>query len=338
MDRDAIFQLARLYGSPSHESSGNVMMRCPLGPRHKSGVDNNPSFSVKIAADEPSVSRCFACGFAGPVRRAFEEAHELTGLFAEALAHIQETDKGGLEGALAGLRRCRSVHVFETGAGGPTQTVDGIERYVARAMRYVPHYLIARGILAADVQKWRLGFDIETMRAVFPIWDEHGVLVGTDRRTVVEETATNPKYHAWPPGFRKKEYFYGENFIDATRERVYLVEGPMDTIFAARLLPNVLGLLGAHTGIGVARLAKLRRWAKRITFIFDGDEPGHNAVEGYIDEWGKDHPGLRDSLRREFVCDVVTLPPREDPASLIVKNQAAFMEAVSRTRYLGFVA
>lgn len=336
MDRTAIDQLAQLYGSPSKLSGENVMMRCPFAPsRHKNGTDNNPSFSVKVSADEPSVSRCFSCGWAGPVRLAFEEANELAGgLLALTLEHIAQTDRGGLEGALASLRRQRAESAMPSVAGS-TSTAE-IERYIARCMRLVPKYLIERGVLRADVEKWKLGFCEETMRAIFPIWDERAVLVGCDRRTILPAEPGVPKYHAWPTGFHKKHYFYGEHLIDVTREHVYLVEGPMDTVFAARMLPNVLGLLGAHTGIGPERLAKLLRWARRITFIFDGDQPGEEAVEGWVDEWDDYHPGLRARLREHFVCDVATLPPGDDPASLIVRDPAAFMHAVAHSRYIGF--
>jgi hypothetical protein len=332
MDKAAIHALAALYSSPTNDTPENVMMRCPFAPvRHKNGTDNHPSFSVKIAPDEPSVSRCFSCGWAGPVRLAFEEAHELTSLYAVCVEHIEATDRGGLEGALAGLRRTRAESGMPSMMGVTTATT--IERYVASCMRFVPHYLIQRGVVRADVEKWRLGFDHETMRAIFPIWDERGALVGCDRRAISDDV--HPKYHAWPTGFKKKHYFYGEHLIDPTRERVYLVEGPMDTVFAGRLLPNVLGMLGAHTGVGPERLAKLLRWAKRVTFVFDGDEPGEEAVEGYIDDWDEEHPGLRQKLRQHFVCDVAELPHGEDPASLIVANPGAFLAAVTITKYLG---
>lgn len=329
MDRAAIHTLAALYGSPATDTPGNVTVRCPLAPRtHRSGHDRNPSFSIKVSADAASVARCFACGWAGPVRRAFSEADELLGgALAAALEHIDATDLGGLEAALASLRACRQADPGEE--RGPDVAPSDIERYVAQCSRMVPRYLVERGVVRADVERWRLGLDAELMRAVFPVWDESGRIVGCDRRTILPDGY--PKYHAWPPGFRKGEVFYGEHRLDRTLERVYLVEGPMDVVFASRVLPNVLGMLGAHTGIGPTRMAKLRKWARRITFVFDGDAAGSEAVVGRIDDWGRHHPGLRDHLRAAFSVDVAELPDGADPASLAPE---ALLDAVRDARYL----
>jgi DNA primase len=170
-----------------------------------------------------------------------------------------------------------------------------------------------RGVVRADVEKWRIGYDAEMRRATFPVWDIDRNLVGVSRRTVC---GVEPKFYD-TPGPWKQEVFYGEHLLDATRETAHLVEGVLGTVFASRVLPNTLGLLGAHTGLGERRLAKLRRWCRVVVLVLDADEAGDLAVYG-----DETRPGLRTLLRPYFVVKVARLPrmhagrPVKDPADI----------------------
>jgi DNA primase len=76
-------------------------------------------------------------------------------------------------------------------------------------------------------------------------------------------------------------------------------------VFASRYLPNVVALLGAHTGIGQTRLSKLLRWCRSVVLLLDGDEAGQEAAE-YLSE----------VLRPYLTVMTATLPEGSDPASL----------------------
>ena len=125
--------------------------------------------------------------------------------------------------------------------------------------------------------------------------------------------------------------FYGENFVDPTREHVYLVEGILDAVFASRVLPNAIALMGANTGIGDERLRKLRRWCRSLTIVLDSDKAGDEAWAGRLDHRGKHQPGLRDKLRKHFPVKVARLPAGEDPASV---TAATLLHAVQGAVYL----
>jgi hypothetical protein len=221
---------------------------------------------------------------------------------------------------------------------------EKLSRYVARCSRTTCQYILDRGLVASDLQRWRVGYDEGPTRigqswirwrAVFPIWDETGALVGASMRTVVDEP---PKYRDWPMT-PKAEVFYGEHRVDTTRAEVILVEGILDVVVASRYFPNVLGLLGAKTGCGPTRLEKLRRWTRQVTLVLDSDRAGSEAVEGKVRTWTdrrgrkreKKTPGLLDILRRHFVVRVAELPAGMDPADL----REGVVPYVARARYLG---
>ena len=112
----------------------------------------------------------------------------------------------------------------------------------------------------------------------------------------------------------------------------------MGVIFAARLLPNVLGMHGADTGIEGDRLAKLQRWGIRtLVLMLDSDQKGQQAVygrwvgSGSRREW---KPGLREQLRPHFIVKVAKLPPGEDPDDVVRRDPTALRRVVSDAAYL----
>lgn len=351
MDAAQIEALAGILGSRVAKRRENIAIQCPMAPvSHAKGTDYHPSFSVKIDPIGPSACHCFACGVGGTLLMVFTDAQEAVGIYDEALAFIEEHDRGGFASTLARLRMQRlQPAADERGAAFP------IEKYVARCMGKVPQYLIDRGLVRSDFERWRIGFDGEMMRAVFPVWDETGQLVGAARRTVLPAEVTwrcrrncgrfsieqelccgtemrgNAKYED-TPGMPKERVFYGEHAIDPTRGRVHIVEGILDAVFASRVLPNVVAMMGANTGIGPDRLRKLRSWCRAVTLVLDSDAAGNRAWAGWDDPRGRHHPGLRELLKQYFPVSVAHLPAGEDPASV---PPGRLLEAVSSATYLG---
>lgn len=331
MDRPQILQLAAVLNSATDaEQTANIRLQCPLAPfTHEKGTDRNPAWAVLVSSDAPSVSRCWSCDHAGTVIQILEQAKGLgvSGL-DDAIAYVRENDKGGLAGAFAGLR-ARNMRAEADAKRG--QGFD-VERYVRKAARTTSSYVLQRGLVRRDLERWRIGYDAGPTRigyttirhrVVFPVWDERGELVGATLRTVMPPGVDPPKY--WDtPGLPKREVFYGEHLVDPTRDEVYLVEGILDAVVASRYLPNVVALLGAKTGILPTRLEKLRRWADRVTLILDSDRAGDEAISGrWVDVKRPDgtvgrrfKPGILQALRPYLVVRVAHLPPGQDPADL----------------------
>lgn len=298
---------------------------------------------MKINKLGPSVCYCFSCGISGSIETVFTLAHELLGGFELALEFIRANDKGGLGQALGAL-----AHARVGGGDNRRRAPTDIDRYAANCSRLVPTYLTERrGVIRSDVERWKIGFDPELCpeawngkagAAVFPCWDEQKKLVGCSRRTVWD--GVEPKFYD-TPGVWKSEVFYGEHDLDLTIEEGVLVEGVLGTIFARRVLPNSLGVLGvAGNDLGDVRLTKLRRWFRKLTLLYDNDPVGRNVVDGKLDPKGRWIPGLRQVLRREFVVKVGRLPTEwagrktKDPADYGDDTAEVLLRAVRNAEYL----
>lgn len=314
-----------MYGSPVDPRRGNLHINCPWGKYHSKGIDTSQGLSVKIAPGGRSVAFCFSCGTRGVLAFVFEEAAKLDRSFAPVAQFILQRDGPSLSGALARL------HDRDERQEAPTSDWT---TYAATCARQVPAYLVGRGVVKADIYKWRLGFDAQAQRAVFPVRDEHGDVVGALRRAVHQ--GQEPRYLDTPGAFVwKKAVFYGEHTVDPTIATAHLVEGPMGAIFAGRLFPNVLAMMGADTGVGPVRLEKLLRWGiKNLVLLLDSDEKGISTVYGKPAPDGEWIPGLREQLRRSFVVKVAKLPPKEDPDDVVRRDPTALRQIVANAAYL----
>jgi hypothetical protein len=308
VDAKTIEEVAAMYGSPVDPRRGNVHINCPWGRYHSKGIDTSQGLSVKIAPGGRSVAYCFSCRTKGTLAFVFSEAAKLDPSLSAVAQFILQRDGPSLSGALARLHD-------KDDERNEAPTTDW-NTYASYCARQVPAYLVERGVVKADIYKWRLGFDPEMQRAIFPVRDETGNVVGALRRAV--HASQDPRYLDTPGAFLwKKSVFYGEHDIDRTVTTAIVVEGPMATIFSARLFPNVLGMMGADTGIEEERLEKLQRWGvKTLILMLDADDKGTSAVYGQQAPDGEWLPGLKEKLRRYFVVKVAKLPRTPDGKKL----------------------
>jgi len=327
MNADLIKHLANLYGSPVDPRPRDLHINCPFGSYHSRGMDTSQGLSVQIAPGKVSGAYCFSCGAQGSVESVFTAALVIDTSLTDVVAFIREHDGASLAGA---LRSIKGPALLEE------TPVDDWASYSRRCARQVPAYLIERGLVKRDVVRWMLGYDEQLSRAVFPVKDERDNIVGCLRRSVIPQEhrpRSEPTYKDTPGAFVwKKTVFYGENLVDRTYDTAYLVEGPMDAIFTARVFPNALGMMGASTEVGPERLEKLQRWGiRKLVLLLDPDAAGHKAAYGGITAQGKAYRGIRDKLRRQFAISVASLPPGEDPASVTVDT---LRQAVAAATYL----
>jgi len=118
-------------------------------------------------------------------------------------------------------------------------------------------------------------------RLTFPIRDVRGRVIGFGGRAL--EADQEPKYLNTPesPVFHKRTSFYGyPAALESIRRagRVILCEGYFDRIAFARAgLGEALATCG--TALTAEHGAQLRRRAREIVLIFDGDKAGQQATE-----------------------------------------------------------
>lgn len=151
-------------------------------------------------------------------------------------------------------------------------------------------------------------------RIIFPIADHLGRTCGFGGR-IFRPNDDRPKYYNSREHdlFKKKQILYGlhlaKKMIQST-EKVYLVEGYMDCIAMVQMgYKNCVATLG--TACTVEHLSHLSRLSQTVTVMYDGDEAGQQAMLRLAQ--------LCWQVRLELM--VLTLPPKEDPASFLSKNK-----------------
>jgi DNA primase len=156
-------------------------------------------------------------------------------------------------------------------------------------------------------------------RLLFPIHDLRARVVAFGGRILGEG---EPKYLNSPdsPVFHKGKLLYNLHVAKhAMRkaERAILVEGYFDVLrLALAGIEEVVAPLG--TGLTADQAQLLQRHAPHVTLLYDSDDAGLRATFRAGDEL------LRQGLR----VSVATLPPGEDPDTLVQKQGAAGLEAI----------
>jgi hypothetical protein len=149
--------------------------------------------------------------------------------------------------------------------------------------------------------KWEVRWSNKAQRLAIPIRDCNGKLVGISGRAMHRDQ--KPKFlHS--TGFSRDYYLYGEQFIDPSHKKVYLVEGFWDVMWIVENgWPNCLGVMGSY--LSKFQVEKIVRWADEVIIIPDGDGPGYEAAA----RWEKE-------LTHRLPSRTVKVPDGSDPDEL----------------------
>lgn len=201
-------------------------------------------------------------------------------------------------------------------------------------------YLLSQKIHMEDAEKAGLVFasrrgdgtytDKFRGRLMFPIIDLQERIVGFGGRLLVP-AENAPKYLNSPetPIFSKSKILYGLNRAKKAVEKanqILVVEGYMDVIACHQAgILNVVATLG--TSLTDEHVRLIRRYTQNVVLSFDSDEAGVRAALRaaalFAANVGAGAAGESGTLR------ILSLPPGEDPDSLLGKGQAAaFRKAI----------
>jgi DNA primase len=307
-------------------------------------AERTPSFCVVPAK---GFYKCFGCGEAGDV---FSFLMKHAGLsFNEAVEKLAAREGVEIPKAEArpeddALRPYREAMAF---ASDFYQRQLRDERVGARARAYLER----RGIDEAAAERFLLGYappewralreaahthgmddavletaglikrsekvdepyDRQRDRLIFPTTDVRGRVIAFGGR-LLEGDGKGPKYLNSPetPLYQKGQELYGLAWAKGAIRRetaALVVEGYMDYVsLAARGVDNVVATLGTAMTPEQARL--LTRYAGQILILYDSDPAGLRATFRSGDE----------ILRAGGHPMVVTLPPGQDPDSVVSKG------------------
>jgi DNA primase len=163
-------------------------------------------------------------------------------------------------------------------------------------------------------------------RVQFPIRDSRGRCVAFGGRILPDSPrADSAKYINSPESelFNKSRLLYG---MDVARDaiartgEVIVTEGYTDCILCHQHgIGNVVGTLG--TALTELHVAELKRFARRVILVYDGDAAGQRATERSLPRF----------LAQEVDLRILTLPDNLDPADFLVsRGRQAFTDLLSR--------
>lgn len=272
--------------------------------------EKTPSFSVN---GEQNLYYCFGCKAGGNVVQFVEEMEHLT--YREAVEYlakqihmpIPETQED------PDYERRRSQRERLLGANKAAARWYHAQLWLPENQRILD-YLHKRGLDDGTIRKFGLGaapeewdaltraleqqgytqdelrlagltvvkqetrFDMFRCRAIFPIIDAQGQVLGFGGRAMGD---AQPKYlnTSDTPVFNKRKGVYAANLLRKQRDlkRVILVEGYMDVVALIQHGVNgVVATLGTALTNEQARL--LKRYAPEIWVSYDGDSAGQHAI------------------------------------------------------------
>ena len=272
--------------------------------------EKTPSFSVN---GEQNLYYCFGCKAGGNVVQFVEEMEHLT--YREAVEYLAKQIHMPIPEAQEDpdYERRRSQRERLLGANKAAARWYHAQLWLPENQRILD-YLHKRGLDDGTIRKFGLGaapeewdaltraleqqgytqeelrlagltvvkqetrFDMFRSRAIFPIIDAQGQVLGFGGRAMGD---AQPKYlnTSDTPVFNKRKGVYAANMLRKQRDlkRVILVEGYMDVVALIQHGVNgVVATLGTALTNEQARL--LKRYAPEIWVSYDGDSAGQHAI------------------------------------------------------------
>ncbi|MCX8111813.1 MAG: DNA primase [Bacteroidia bacterium] len=213
-----------------------------------------------------------------------------------------------------------TIEVFQLGYAPP----DGqaLADYLLR-LGYAEELLIQAGLVARSENTGRL-YDRFRGRVIFPIQDEQGVVIAFAGRSLGTE---EPKYLNSPdtPFYQKSDILYGLYQARSALRKdkpALVVEGYMDVISLHQAgFPEAVATCG--TALTTEHLHRLKRYTRRLIFLYDNDEAGHSATQR----------ATLSALSAGFFVSVAPLSSAKDPDELIkTQGPAALRELLQNTQ------
>ncbi|MCD7935532.1 MAG: CHC2 zinc finger domain-containing protein, partial [Tannerellaceae bacterium] len=245
--------------------------------------DHHPSLTV-----DPGKQRfvCYACGERGDAISFIQKIERCS--FKEALEKLtpessHPPERGG-EKTVPPLTPPSGGRGSLSSVGDWSELLPQLMPPVTGDSHLTPTYLEFEGGVAPHLLpgKWKM----MAGRLLFPIHDEHGQFAGLAGRSLApqaggreDSNGDSPKYLN-TPGLPRSSLLYG---LHRAKEKIrqtgtaYLVEGFKDVIaMHAAGIQETVGLCGTQLAGGQQEL--LRRYARRVILVMDGDPAGQEAA------------------------------------------------------------
>lgn len=280
----------------------NIAITCAW---HKDGLENHPSCYVYARDDNDEVPfgfyKCFTCGSQGQlynlVSRCFncgvEEAKQwlvdnFSKTITESLITLPEIN----------LEKPKREYLNES---------------ILDEYAWFHPYMFQRKLTKEVIIKYKIGWNQKNDSITFPIWDEHGNLLGITERNIKN------KYFHVPEGIGKPVYLL--NFIKKEHiQEVYVCESQLDALYLNALGKPAIALLGTGSK---DQYEILKRSGIRVYHLaLDGDMAGRHGAVRFID-----------NMPNNVMIDILLLPDGKDINDLS-KEEIENLKVTDRNNYL----
>lgn len=314
-------------------------------------TEKSPSF---VVSPERQIWHCFGCGKGGDIYTFLMEYERLE--FPEALrllakrAGIELTSRERNSGLASQKERLYQINsmtkeyyhyvltkhsagkraleylknrgvsnkVIETFMLGFSPSGNALTHYLINKKKYTKEDLIAAGVA---FQGNRDVVDFFRGRLMFPLIDHRDNVVGFAGRILENDDSTSKYINTRETLiYHKGEHFFGINVTkDAVRRsnQAIIVEGEFDVISCFENgVANVVAVKG--TALTESQVNLLGRFAQKITFCFDGDKAGQEAIKR----------SLTVVEKKGLTPTVIEIPGGKDPDEALQKEPGLFKKAV----------
>lgn len=248
-----------------------------------------------------------------------EKIYKLNHLAAEFYHYVLTRHNAGQKARDYLEERGVSPKIIETFMlGFAPNTGNALTKYLIQKKRFPPQEVIDAGLAAQWGGRTR---DFFRGRLIFPLIDHRDNIVGFSGR-VLDKNATTAKYINTREtlAYHKGDHVYGLNITkDAIRKanQVIICEGEFDVISCFRHgIANVVGVKG--TALTENQVNLLARFASKITFCFDGDKAGQEAIKR----------SLLVVEKKGLVSSVIEIPSGKDPDEALRLEPGLFKKSV----------
>ena len=288
-----------------------VLAQCPISPwTHSSGIDRNPSFSIRPSinvtsnsgATAYSVGFCFTCGLKGSALSIAKKYHENSGDISP-VDYVTEVEvvgmttngfkKSNIQMGYRVLSKMKFGKKYKESKKISDKDLGIIDwKEIEKYMGSVPKYILDRGISVDTCKAFKLGHDKERSSLVIPFVDKDGRLCGY---TLRRYNSTKNQYYRGrlgryfhSPGMKKSYILYGENNIRSNIPDLVIVEGNVDVLKLWQFGYNALAVQGSHSSeFQIDRMLGFVGDGGKIFIMADGDDAGVKLAKDLSEKIGK---------------------------------------------------
>ena len=268
------------------ELPDDVMISCPF---HKDGQERKPSCGVR---KEDGWVHCFACGESSSLAQMISRCLGYNDLGQQGLGWLKTNFLGDISvNRNLNLDLSRNTSIIKN----QFVTEDELKKY-----RYYHEYMFKRKMTEEVIEKFDIGYDVNTNCITFPVRDSDGNCLFVARRSVIG------KYFNYPTNIEKP--VYGLYELPNNVDEIIICESMINCITCYVYRKCAVALNGTGTEYQISQLSKLN--CRKFILALDPDEAGEKGcnriykslhrnkiITKYVIPKGKD---INDLTREEF--------------------------------------